>query len=309
VTWILSAALLFVIIVVARLLMSRSGRQLQITHLELLVPALHPDLQGRRIVFLSDLHVGRLHVPADDLAAALECERPDLLLFGGDYAAETPNHARALELVRRLSSLQPTFGVAGNADHHQHLDLDALQESFLASGGELLLNEAATVRLGDAELLLLGVDDPVWGRADVDATAAQADIPADLRIAICHSPALFRQFPHLGAAITLVGHSHGGQIRLPGCEAHFTHGTYPRRLASGLFRYEEGAEMPRRLLDHSEVLTNGASLRACTAGGPLLYVSRGVGMGVIPARLACPPEILVIELVAEGAEGDACDER
>jgi predicted MPP superfamily phosphohydrolase len=308
VIWILIGALLFVAIVAGRLLMRRSGRRLKITHLRLTVPDLHPDLAGRTIAFLSDLHAGRLHVPTEDLVEAVQRVHPDLLLLGGDYAAESANHRRALDLVRRLSSPQPTFGVAGNADHHQHLDLDALQESFLASGGELLLNEAATLRLGRAELLIMGVDDPVWGSADVDATAAQADMPADLRIAICHSPALYAQFPHLGAAFTLVGHSHGGQIRLPGCEAHFTHGNYPRRLASGLFRYRESEEMPARLFDHSQVLSAEAPLCASTADGPLLYVSRGVGMGVIPARLTCPPEMLLIELAPDDAEGDACDE-
>jgi len=309
VIWVVvSAVALFIAVILARLLMARTGRDLLPTHLQLRVPELHPALEGARIALLSDLHVGRLHVPTDQLIAAVEDVSPDILLLGGDYAAERENQPEALQLVERLSEGQPTFGIAGNADHHQDLDLRTLRRSLQASGGDLLINEAGQARVGDAIVEILGVDDPLRGNADVDATAAQASDDADLRIGLCHSPALWSELSRLGAQITLVGHSHGGQVRLPGLEAHFTHMTYPRELASGLFRYEGGAELPERVASHQQVLRATGPLSASAASGPLLYVTRGVGMGVVPVRLGCPAEILVIELVREDAGGDGRDD-
>jgi len=297
VIWVVvSAVVLFVAVILARLLMGRTGRDLLTTHLRLRVLGLHPALEGARIALLSDLHVGRLHVPTERLIAAVEGERPDLLLFGGDYAAERENQREALQLVERLSEGRPTFGIAGNADHHQGLDLHALRRILQASGGDLLINEAGRVRVGDATVEVLGVDDPLRGNADVDATVAQASNDADLRIGLCHSPALWRELRRLGAQITLVGHSHGGQVRALGLEAHFTHMTYPRELASGLFRYEDGSELPQQVASHEQVLRATSTLAASSAGGPLLYVTRGVGMGIVPVRLGCPPEMVVIEL-------------
>ncbi|MFW5869147.1 MAG: hypothetical protein ACOCX2_15080, partial [Armatimonadota bacterium] len=125
-----------------------------------------------------------------------------------------------------------------------------------------------------------------------------------------HSPALWRELAALEAEIVLVGHTHGGQVRLGGLEAHFTHTNYPRLLAAGLFRYDEGAEGPCRLLSHWDLIGRREPVRVSTRDGRLLYVTRGVGMGSLPLRLNCPPEMLLIELRGEDdSEGGADDDR
>lgn len=305
-TWlILAAAAVFVVVVLIRLLMARTGRSVQTTHLQLGVPELAPALVGARMVLLSDLHVGRLHVPAEPLLAAVASARPDVLLLGGDYGAGSATHADALELVRRLSEIAPTYGVMGNTDHNHGFDHASFRCILRASGGDLLINEAGHADVGGATVEVLGVDDPLHGHADVDATLAHATDGADLRIAMCHSPAVWAELERLGAQITLLGHTHGGQVRLPGLEAQVTHLTYPRELAAGLFRYAAEGEPPRRLVGHWELIRRRRPVRVSATGGPLIYVTRGVGMGVFPVRVLCPPELVIVEFERQDADGGA----
>ena len=302
------AGVVFAAVVLVRLLMARTGRVLHTTRLRLHIPGLHPALEGTCVALLSDLHVGRLHVPVEQLLEAVRREHPAILLLGGDYAAERDDEPAALAVVERLSAERPTFGIVGNSDRHGGLDLVALRRVLQVGGGDLLINQVARVNIEGATIEILGVDDPLRGNADVDATAAQAGADADVRIGLCHSPEAWRDLPRLRAQIALAGHSHGGQIRLPGLEAQFTHLTYPRQLASGLFRYEMAGELPRRLSSHSEVLRTNGPLDVSTEDGPLLYVTRGVGMGVVPVRVFCPPEMVVIEFVRADEAGGGHDD-
>jgi uncharacterized protein len=304
-TVLLVAAVVLTLIVATRLLMTRTGRSLQATNLRISVPGISasPD-HLLRIVAMSDLHAGSLHVPADRLIAAVDDAHPDVLLLCGDYAARLSAHDEALELIAAISADRPTFGVLGNTDHYQHFDSPRLREILRAGGGDLLINEAGHAHVGDMIVEVLGVDDPLHGDASVSATLEAAGGDADVRIGLCHSPVLWRELAALDAAITVVGHTHGGQIRLPGVEAPFTHTTYPREMAAGLFRHTE-ADHPRGLVGHWEILRLREPLRASTADGPLMYVTRGVGMGVVPVRLMCPPEMLVIEIAREEADGGA----
>ncbi|MFO8081244.1 MAG: metallophosphoesterase [Armatimonadota bacterium] len=305
-TVLLVAAVVFALVVVARLLMTRFGRDVEATTLRLTVPGFSVTLDQRlRIVALSDLHVGSLNVPADRLIAAVDAARPDVLLLCGDYAARLSAHDEALELIAALSADRPTFGVLGNTDHYQHFDSRRLREILRAGGGDLLINEAGRAHVGGTTVEVLGVDDPLHGDASVSATLQAAGGDAGVRVGLCHSPVLWRELAALDAAITVVGHTHGGQIRPPGIEAPVTHTTYPREMAAGLFRHDEGVDHPRRLAGHWEILRLREPLEVSTAEGPLMYITRGVGMGGLPVRLMCPPEMLVIEMVRGKADGGA----
>ncbi|MFW5869226.1 MAG: metallophosphoesterase [Armatimonadota bacterium] len=306
-TVLLVAALaVLVVILLARLLMTRTGREVRATCLRLTVPDLSATLdQPLRMAALSDLHVGSLNVPADRLIAAVDAAHPDVLLLCGDYAAGLSAHDEALELIAALSADRPTFGVLGNTDHYQHFDSRRLREILRAGGGDLLINEAGHAHVGDMIIEVLGMDDPLHGGASVSATLEAAGGDADVRVGLCHSPVLWQKVHRLDAAITIFGHTHGGQIRPPGVEAPVTHTTYPRELAAGLFRHEEGADRPRRLAGHWEILRLREPLEVSTTEGPLMYITRGLGMGGLPVRVMCPPEMLVIEMVREKADGGA----
>ncbi|MFW5866254.1 MAG: metallophosphoesterase [Armatimonadota bacterium] len=304
-----AAIAIFVAIVVTRLLMARTGRTVRTTHLRITVPDL-PETVGRvRIALLSDLHVGALHVPFDALAEAVDAVCPDVLLLGGDYSAGVTTHPEALALIRLLSDGRPTFGVMGNTDRYQQLDEDALGEILRAGGGDLLVNEVGRVRVGNTRVEVLGVDDPLHGGDDISATLAAASDDADIRIGLCHSPALWREVQRLDAVITVFGHTHGGQVRIPLVEAPVTHLTYPTELAAGLFRYDHPGARPRRLVDHWEIVSRSESMRVSTADGPLMYVTRGVGMSPAPVRVFCPPELVYMDIEPEQSDGvDGDDE-
>lgn len=302
-----AAARLLAIIVATRLLMTRTGTDVQTTDIHLSVPGIFPASGGVRVAMLSDLHVGKLNVPPERLVAAVDAAGPDLLLLGGDYSARLTDRDDALKLIARLSAGRPTFAVLGNTDHYQDFDSRALRATLRPGGGDLLVNGVGRADVRGIAVEILGVDDPLHNGSDLNAVVAEASGEADLRIGLCHSPALWRELSRLRAQITLFGHTHGGQVRLPGMEAPVTHLTYPRELAAGLFRYEDGAELPRRLADHWEILDRREPLRVSAAGGPLMYVTRGVGMGGPPMRLLCPPELVSIEFEsddADGADGD-----
>lgn len=207
--------------------------------------------------------------------------------------------------MRTLAATRPTFGILGNTEHYFEFDQRALAQACAAGGGALLVNESARVSFDGAAVEIVGLDDPTKGHPDVGAALAGCPGDAAVRIALVHSPAAWQEVGRLGAHILLCGHTHGGQIRLPGMEAVFTHPTYPARMAAGLFRYARDRQPPLgRIAGHWWLLGRGEQpITEATAPGPLMYVSRGVGAGLVPVRILCPPELVLIELLPAAGEG------
>lgn len=293
----------FIVPMSAFMFMRRTGCSIRTTDLAVTVPDLPRDPQAVRVAMLSDLHVGRMHVPIDELLSAVEAARPDMLILGGDYTSGSASHRAALEVVAALCEGLPTFAVLGNADHNQRLDARALRDILRAQGGDLLVNEVGRARVGDISIEVVGIDEPRHGNPNVTEALRSARGDADLRIGLSHSPALWREIEEINAHISFFGHTHGGQVRLPGFEAHITHRDYPRQLAAGLFRYRPGAERPERLLSHWDLMKRTLPHHLSAVDGRLLYVTRGVGMGFIPLRVSCPPELVVTEFRREWKHG------
>lgn len=305
--WAFAALLLLLFGALTFLLVLRSSDepQLHLTHLRLLIPDLPPELAGRRIGFLSDLHVDRMYVPADELLAAVSAANPDILLIGGDLAYSGAQHREALELLERLGADRPTFAVRGNTDVVQRLDSDALRAALQPGGGGLLVNEVGRVSFGASAVEILGVDDPKEGGSAPAQTVAQADPGAAVRIGLAHSPALWQELGAFAAHLCIYGHTHGGQVRLPRLEAPLTHTSYPRQLAAGLFRLIEGAP-PRfeTIANHWQLLSaSGSPLETAAGARDLFFVSRGVGVSWLPMRLLCPPEMVLVELAGDQTNG------
>ncbi|MEF2280239.1 metallophosphoesterase [Deinococcus sp. YIM 134068] len=232
-----------------------------------------------RAVQLSDLHHGvyirRRSVRAwVDAALAL---RPDVVLVTGDFV-DADLTASPAPLFRELARLRAPLGVWavwGNHDleytarvaHRTGQPAREAQDTFGRKLGQvdirLLRNAGVTLR---DDLFLAGVDDLRRGQPDL--AAALGDTPEDAAVLLMsHNPDLLPEVP-ARVGLTLCGHTHGGQVCLPGGVPLLTSSRHGRRFAAGF------------------------------VGGPASgFVSRGLGVTTVPLRLNCPPEIVVFDLV------------
>ena len=247
-------------------------RQLNVDRQELRLPG--RDLPELRIGFASDFHAGPTTHPARLEAAcqALRDERPDLLLFGGDFVSF---HERYVEpLATLLGSIPAPLGryaVLGN--HDRWTDEHHIARRLAAAGIELLINANRRLPPPYDQVLLCGLDDPETGAPDPARAFAGV---AGVCLLLVHSPDGLRFVGDQRVDLALCGHTHGGQVALPdGRPILLPKGDLCRVYPHGRFRF--GPE------------------RAGT-----LIVSRGVGYSEIPFRLFAPPDLLICTL--RGAE-------
>ncbi len=283
--------------------------QLWTTHLRVLVPGLPEELRGWTLAFLADLHVGRMYVSEQRLLAALESLDPDCLAVGGDYASRVRrSQEAAIALLQRLGRRWPTICTLGNTEYYDKWDVYELRTRLAQAGVRLLVNERHQEHAGTATVELVGLDDPEEGHVDIEKALAGAAEHPGLRVAVAHSPRIWPELGRLGAHLLLCGHTHGGQVRLPGVEAPVMHAGISRRLAAGLFRYrgERGARgRLERLASHWQILgTPQGPITASTADGPLMYITRGIGATGPRVRLFCPPELVAIEFQPDEGSAD-----
>jgi len=130
----------------------------------------------------------------------------------------------------------------------------------------MLVNEGLRFEAKGASFWLAGVDDYMVGKTDVPA-ALKGSFPDEMKLLLAHNPIIFREAARLGVDLTLSGHTHGGQIKL---------------------RPDEKRLLPRRKLK------SGLHKRRNSQ----IYITRGIGTVVVPARYQCPPEISLLELRA-----------
>ncbi len=239
---------------------------------EVMVPGLHEDLRGFRMLHLSDFHLGTFSLNGRSLRKAVDWGReqhPDLVAVTGDLVSRRRG---APLLHRALSALAAPYGVHVVLGNH---DLGRARDPFNqpgdpaeveSAGAVLHAGSASTLEVGSARLQVVGVD-PVSFRRRV-RPGALVDPEADLRILLCHFPDVVRWLEPGNFDLTLAGHLHGGQICIP----------TPR----GKLRLEHLRAL------HWEGLHQ-------TASGQL-YVSRGLGTSFVPFRFLARPEVTLLRL-------------
>jgi predicted MPP superfamily phosphohydrolase len=217
---------------------------------------------GYAILHLSDLHAdiseGAMAC-ATDLVRGLEY---DVCVLTGDYRGETYGpFAPALRAIRPLVSAikAPIYAVLGN--HDTVLMVPPLEQM----GVRMLLNEIVTIRRDEARFHLAGVDDAHFYRVD-NIEKAALDLPHDeFAVLLSHTPEIYRQAAHADFDLMLSGHTHAGQICLPGGIPITLDSVLPRKMGRGRWRY----------------------------GGMIGYTSAGTGTSVAPVRYNCPAEITI----------------
>ena len=176
---------------------------------------LDPRHDGLRIAQLSDIHVGKL-TPREHVRAAIElanAAEPDVIVLTGDYVCWRRDEA---VLAReQLSGLRARRVVAVLGNHDYFTWGRGVTDALTRNGYDVLKNQATQVDVAGAPLWMVGVDDPVTRHHDLDA--AFKGVPAEApRVVLCHSPSQAEALDARRADLILSGHTHGGQMYVPG---------------------------------------------------------------------------------------------
>jgi predicted MPP superfamily phosphohydrolase len=234
---------------------------LSVTRETLHVSGLPPALSGLRIGFLCDLHRSQL-VPASMVDAAVRLvmtEQPDLIVLGGDYVTWGDRRyvGPVADDLAPLSAPHGVFAVLGN--HDDDKDLPAA----LTKKGIVVLRDARTrLTINGETLEMAGIR--YWTRKVTDIARVLRGASSNV-ILLAHTPMRLAEATLLAVPLVLSGHTHGGQIVLPGVGPIAARG-FP--------------------------VVAGAGRRESTA----IFVSRGVGTMYIPVRINCPPEVAILTL-------------
>lgn len=243
----------------------RNARTIRLTRNPLPVRGLPRAFEGLRILQLSDLHTD---LDARITAAIAERVREadyELCVLTGDYRARTygPFQAALDGIAAIRHHLKgPIYAILGNHDTIR------LVPGMEAMGIRVLLNESIPIEQDGAVLHLAGIDDAHYYQVQNIHKAAAEIAPDGTSVLLSHTPEVYRQAAHAGFQAMLCGHTHGGQICLPGGYALIWDARCPRRLAAGAWSYADMAG----------------------------YTSVGSGSSMVNARLNCLPEITVHEL-------------
>jgi predicted MPP superfamily phosphohydrolase len=238
-------------------------RRIDVTRATLDVSGLPPTLAGLKVGFLSDLHRSRTvpHQLADTAVRLLMAEQPDLIILGGDYVTwgDRAYVEPAAEALAPLTSPHGVIAVLGNHDDDRDMP------TALARRGFTVLRDARTRLVIRGEPFeIAGIR--YWTRKVTDIARILRGASPNL-VLVAHTPSRLIEAAALSVPLMLSGHTHGGQIVLPGL----------------------GALAAR----HFPVVA-GSGRRENTA----VFVSRGVGTVYVPVRVNCPPEVAVLTLKA-----------
>lgn len=230
------------------------------------------DLDGYRILHLSDLHL-RHYTTLDDLADVLERAqefKPNLVLVTGDVADDLGQLPDALKLIEQFGAPDGQFATLGN--HEYFRGVEQVRQIFDRSAIPLLVNQGEHLTVGSTSVFVGGIDDPrrmgaketTFFERTIDATLAQTTT-SGFKILMSHRPDAFDYAASQEINLTLAGHTHGGQIGFMGRSLFESY--WADRYLWGEYRQ----------------------------GRSVLYTSSGVGHW-FPFRLGCPPEAPIIEL-------------
>jgi predicted MPP superfamily phosphohydrolase len=220
-----------------------------------------------RIVFASDFHAGPVTHPEllNEASRAIAGGKPDLLLLGGDFISPFAQHIDGLaNRLRQIDAPLGKFAVLGN--HDLYADDEYIVRRLAEAGVRTLVNENVRLPPPYDDVVLIGLDDPTVGSPDADAAFRGAE---GIRIVLMHSPEGLLALRGRRFELAFCGHTHGGQVALPGGRPILMPGGPLNRL------YAHGTH---RLTDHDNAT---------------LIVSRGIGCSSVPVRLFAPPEVHV----------------
>jgi hypothetical protein len=259
---------------------TRGHRRLRTTRLDVPMPGLPAAVEGLRIVHISDLHLGPT-AHREALREAIERVNaidPDVVCVSGDLIdSPTTDLSHWTPELARLRARHGVYAVLGNHDRYAGSDrvAGALRTH---TGWRLLRDEVVRVDVRGASLHLIGLEDRPGPQSARMLPRLHAQVPdGEPCVVLVHQPAAFATAAALGVPLTLAGHTHGGQVAIPGLPA-----VNPARL----------------LMTHLDAGT-------FTSGASVLHVNRGLGTSGQRVRIAVPREITIVTLAAGEAAAAA----
>ena len=250
----------------------KNTERIEIRHNYVVRQDLPPSFGGFTILQLSDLHADMNPGAMRRLIELLRDVQYDICVLTGDYRGQTfgPFDA-ALEGVSQVRAhlKELVYGVLGN---HDTIRMVPRLEEI---GIRMLLNECETITRADQQIYLAGIDDAHYYRADNIEKAASGIPPGGFSILLSHTPEIYRQAAHADFKLLLSGHTHGGQVCLPGSIPITLDSVLPRHMGSGPWRYHD--------------------MRG--------YTAVGVGSSVVAVRFNCAPEITLHHLQRPSSPG------
>jgi len=245
----------------------RNSERIQVRHNAVRLPGLPPCFDGFTLLQLSDMHADTNRGAMNRLIELLQEIDYDICVLTGDYrGALSGSFKETLEDIAHVRAhlKAPVYGVLGNHDSIRMVP--GLEDM----GIRMLLNESVIIQHGEEYFHLAGIDDAHYFRAD-NIEKASADVPRhECSVLLSHTPEVYRSAARAEFNLMLSGHTHGGQICLPGNIPVTIDARLPRRMAAGAWTYRNMAG----------------------------YTSTGVGSSIVPVRFNCPPEITLHHLLS-----------
>ena len=244
------------------------NKHLETTNYTYEAEQLGADLEGYRIVQISDLHNAKFGKNNKRLIDKVrECD-PDMIVLTGDLVdSNHTNVNRAVQFVNEIVKICPVYYVTGNHEYWlETSEYDELMTGLTGAGVVILDDQAVEISRGDAKFRLVGLDD----KSLADGTLGTLlNDESEFTVVLAHEPQYLARYASTGVDLVLSSHAHGGQFRLP--------------FVGGIVAPDQGF-LPEYTA--GEYYMNGTEM----------IVSRGLGNSVIPVRLFNYPEIVCVEL-------------
>ncbi len=240
-------------------------RRLKVTRVPVTLPHLPPEMDGFRIVQISDLHLEPFTKPRhiEETIATCNALKPDLVAMTGDFVTNNTRHTGLLaELLSQLHAPCGVFACLGN--HDFWCGAPEVEKALSGRGIGVLRNETRSIHTDGGRLQLAGIDSRYIGRPNLRAALAGWK-PEEPLVVMMHEPDVADDLATAQIeALQLSGHTHGGQLRLGRLQPMaFRRARWGKKYLAGTYK----------------------------VGSVQLYVNRGIGCVGVPLRVMCLPEV------------------
>jgi predicted MPP superfamily phosphohydrolase len=237
------------------------------------LPSSPASLKGLRIAVISDLHGGSPYITLDKIHQIVEttnAARPDLILLPGDFVIHGVPGGSFMEpevIASALKGLRARFGVFATLGNHDWwYNGPRVKKALENAGVTVLENDSAMIKRDGAAIWIAGIGDKMEGNPDIASALARVDDSAPI-IAFTHNPDIFPSIP-AKVALTIAGHTHGGQVAFPVAGRPIVPSDFGERYAAG------------HIVEDSRHL----------------FVTSGIGTSILPVRFRVPPEISLLTI-------------